>query len=110
MTPLMRLQDAALTKVLLVTLAETTPVLEAESRQQDLNRAGIQPWGWVVNDSIVAAHPETPFLQARAANEATQIRAVFARADRVAIVPLLAEGPIGVHRLAALTALAPQPA
>ncbi|MDJ0348022.1 arsenical pump-driving ATPase [Cryobacterium sp. PH29-G1] len=109
-TPLMRLQDPALTKVLLVTLAETTPVLEAEGLQQDLERAGIHPWGWVVNNSIAAAHPETPFLQARAANEATQIAEVFARADRVAIVPLLAEEPVGVDKLAALTALASQPA
>ncbi|SEN41325.1 arsenical pump-driving ATPase [Cryobacterium sp. TMT1-3] len=108
-TPLMRLQDPALTKVLLVTLAETTPVLEAEGLQHDLQRAGIQPWGWVVNNSIAAAHPETPFLQARAASEATQIDAVFARADRVAIVPLLAEEPIGVDKLAALTARTPQP-
>ena len=105
-TPLMRLQDPALTKVLLVTLAETTPVLEAEGLQQDLQRAGIQPWGWVVNNSIAAAHPETPFLQARAASEATQIDIVVARADRVAIVPLLADEPIGVDRLAALAALA----
>ena len=108
-TPLMRLQDPALTKVLLVTLAETTPVLEAEGLQQDLQRAGIHPWGWVVNNSIAAAHPETPFLQARAASEAAQIDTVFARADRVAIVPLLAEEPIGVDRLAALTARAPSP-
>nr|WP_304466264.1 MULTISPECIES: arsenical pump-driving ATPase [unclassified Cryobacterium] len=109
-TPLMRLQDPALTKVLLVTLAETTPVLEAAGLQDDLVRAGIQPWGWVVNNSIAAAHPETPFLQARAANEAIQIDEVHARADRVAIVPLLADEPIGVDRLAALTARAPQTA
>ena len=108
-TPLMRLQDPALTKVLLVTLAETTPVLEAEGLQQDLQRSGIQPWGWDVNNSIAAAHPETPFLQARAASEAAQIDKVFARADRVAIVPLLADEPIGVDRLVALTARAPSP-
>ncbi|TFD71709.1 arsenical pump-driving ATPase [Cryobacterium sp. Hb1] len=103
-TPLMRLQDSALTKVLLVTLAETTPVLEAEELQQDLQRAGIQPWGWVVNNSIAAARPESPFLLARAANEVTQIDWVFDHADRVAIVPLLADEPIGVDRLTALTA------
>ena len=105
-TPLMRLQDPALTKVLLVTLAETTPVLEAEGLQIDLERAGIHPWGWVVNNSVAAAQPETPFLRARAAGEAAQIDKVFAAADRVAIVPLLTEEPIGVDRLAALTALA----
>ena len=108
-TPLMRLQDPELTKVLLVTLAETTPVLEAEDLQQDLERAGITPWGWVVNNSIAAAQPETPFLRARAASEVGQIDKVYARATRVAIVPLLADEPIGVDRLAALTALATQP-
>ncbi|TFD91347.1 arsenical pump-driving ATPase [Cryobacterium serini] len=103
-TPLMRLQDPELTKVLLVTLAETTPVLEAEELQHDLQRAGIQPWGWIVNNSIAAARPETPFLQSRAANEVTQIDRVSDHADRVAIVPLLADEPIGVDRLTALTA------
>ena len=43
-TPLIRLQDPALTKAILVTLAETTPVLEAEGLQEDLKRAGIRPW------------------------------------------------------------------
>jgi len=109
-TPLMRLQDPALTRVILVTLAETTPVLEAEGLQDDLERAGIHPWGWVVNNSIAAAHPETPFLQARAANEVEQIEAVRTLAERVAIVPLLASEPIGVDKLAALTAPATQPA
>ena len=95
-TPLMRLQDPDLTKAILVTLAETTPVLEAEALQDDLERAGIHPWGWVVNNSVAAAHPETPFLQARAANEVEQIDRVRALATRVAIVPLLAAEPIGV--------------
>lgn len=108
-TPLMRLQDPALTRVILVTLAETTPVLEAEGLQDDLERAGIHPWGWVVNNSIAAARPETPFLQARAANEVEQIDRVRALAQRVAIVPLLASEPIGVDKLAALTAQATQP-
>jgi arsenite-transporting ATPase len=102
-TPLMRLQDPALTKVILVTLAETTPVLEAQELQHDLERAGIHPWGWVVNNSIAAAHPETPFLQARAQNEVEQIEKVCALTDRVAIIPLLAAEPIGVDRLASLT-------
>nr|WP_304413054.1 ArsA-related P-loop ATPase [Cryobacterium sp. MLB-32] len=108
-TPLMRLQDPALTRVILVTLAETTPVLEAQGLQDDLERAGIHPWGWVVNNSIAAAHPETPFLRARAANELEQIETVRACAERVAIIPLLASEPIGVHKLAALTAKADQP-
>lgn len=45
-TPLMRLQDPELTKLVIVTLPETTPILEAESLVTDLNRAGITHWAW----------------------------------------------------------------
>ncbi|MET3950033.1 arsenical pump-driving ATPase [Arthrobacter sp. UYEF36] len=107
-TPLMRLQDPAQTKVLLITLAETTPVLEAQGLQEDLERAGIHPWAWVVNNSIAAARPQTPFLQARAAAEIPEITRVRALADRIALVPLLATEPIGEEKLTALTAI-PQP-
>ncbi|MDH6236693.1 arsenical pump-driving ATPase [Cryobacterium sp. CG_9.6] len=103
-TPLMRLQDPALTKVVLVTLAETTPVLEAEGLADDLKRAGIYPWGWVVNGSVAAARPESPFLKQRAASERELIDRVRSRSGRVAVVPLFAQEPIGVDRLAGLTA------
>src|ERR1019366_3467468 len=43
-TPLMRLQDPAYTRVLLVTLAETTPVSQASALQEDLRRAQIEPY------------------------------------------------------------------
>jgi arsenite-transporting ATPase len=109
-TPLMRLQDPAQTKVVLVTLAEPTPVLEAEELQADLERAGIHPWAWVVNNSIAAAHPQTPFLRARAVGELEQITKVHALADRVALIPLLPEEPTGEEKLTALTALSSQPA
>ncbi len=105
-TPLMSLQDPALTKVILVTLAETTPVLEAEGLQEDLRRAGINPWGWVVNNSIAAARPDDAFLRLRAANELPQIDRVRSLADRLAIIPLLASEPIGVKKLGGLTATA----
>jgi arsenite-transporting ATPase len=109
-TPLMRLQDPAQTKVILVTLAETTPVLEAQDLQEDLERAGIHPWAWVINNSIAAARPEAPFLRLRAASEAGQIERVSALADRIALVPLRATEPTGEEHLAALTALDHQPA
>ena len=63
---MMQLQDPKRTKVLLVTLAETTPVLEAANLQADLRRAGIEPWAWVINNSVAAARPRSPLLaQAR---------------------------------------------
>jgi arsenite-transporting ATPase len=46
-TPLMRLQDSSYTKIILVTLAERTPVSEAAQLQADLRRAGIEPFAWV---------------------------------------------------------------
>jgi len=108
-TPLMYLQDPAQTKVILVTLAEPTPVTEAQGLQEDLERAGIHPWAWVINNSIAAANPETVFLRHRAAGEIEQINRVHSLADRVAMVPLLATEPIGESRLAALTQLIAQP-
>lgn len=99
-TPMMQLQDPKQTKVLLVTLAETTPVLEAENLQSDLLRAGITPWGWIVNNSVAAAQPHSPLLRQRARNELPEIDAVAKRhAKRYAVVPLLREEPVGVARL-----------
>ena len=54
-TPMMSLQDPDLTKVVVVTLPEPTPVAEARGLQDDLARAGIRPWAWVVNYSFAAA-------------------------------------------------------
>lgn len=102
-TPLMRLQDPEQTKVVLVTLPETTPVLEAMNLQSDLERAGIHPWAWVVNNSIAASEPQSPFLQTRAAGELPLIAKVQETAPRMAIVPLLAQEPVGVERLSAMT-------
>lgn len=99
-TPMMQLQNPKQTKVLLVTLAETTPVLEAAGLQADLRRAGIEPWAWIINNSVAAAHPHSPLLRQRARNEIREIDAVAAtHARRYAIVPLLKEEPVGVPRL-----------
>ncbi len=102
-TPMMRLQDPDKTKVLVVTLPETTPVLEAERLQQDLGRAGITPFGWVVNNSIAATATRHPLLLARAATEAAEIARVRdGLASRCAVVPMQAQDPVGADRLRAL--------
>lgn len=104
-TPMMQLQDPKQTKVLLVTLAETTPVLEAANLQEDLRRAKIEPWAWVVNNSILAAKPKSPFLIIRAKHERDEIDAVTTRyAHRYAVVPLMAKEPVGVELLRDLAA------
>ncbi|MBL1076368.1 arsenical pump-driving ATPase [Nocardia sp. 2] len=103
-TPLMRLQDPDETKVVLVTLAETTPVLEAAELQADLARADITPWAWVVNNSVAAAGTESPLLRQRAQRETVEIQRVASEfATRFAVVPARAISPVGVPALAALT-------
>ncbi|RQW40511.1 arsenical pump-driving ATPase [Novosphingobium sp. LASN5T] len=102
-TPMMRLQDPERTKILIVTLPETTPVLEAARLQEDLRRAGIDPWAWVVNASLAATGTTHPVLAARAATEAPEIAKIRdGLAKRHAIVPMLAEDPVGAARLRAL--------
>ncbi|MFZ6819648.1 arsenical pump-driving ATPase [Undibacterium sp. Ji22W] len=102
-TPMMQLQDPEQTKVIIVTLAETTPVLEAAGLQHDLRRAGIEPWAWVINNSLALAHPSSPLLQQRAHNELAQIQAVSEQhATRWAVIALQEQEPVGVARLQAL--------
>jgi len=99
-TPMMQLQDPKRTKVLLVTLAETTPVLEAANLQKDLRRAGIEPWAWIINNSVAAAHPQSSLLRMRAKNEMPEIDVVATRyATRYAVVPLSKQEPVGIERL-----------
>ena len=61
-----QLRDPEFTKILIVTLPEATPVHEAERLQNDLARAGITPYGWVVNQSFAATATKDPILGQRA--------------------------------------------
>jgi len=99
-TPLMRLGDAASTRVLLVALPETTPVSEAAQLQADLRRAGIEPYAWVINSSLAAAGSTDPVLRQRIAHELEQIEIVQTQhATRAVIVPWQTEEPVGAERL-----------
>jgi arsenite-transporting ATPase len=107
-TPLMQLQDPQQTKVLIVTLAETTPVLEAAGLQADLRRAGIEPWAWVVNQSLAVVPTTSSLLTRRAADERARIADVATNhAPRYAVVGLQAVEPVGAERLVALTHVQP---
>lgn len=101
-TPLLRLQDPRHTKMVIVTLPETTPVLEAEALQTDLRRADIEPCGWVINAAIAAACPTDPPLVVRAAGGRAHIDRVTRTNERVAVVPWLVDEPVGNRRLWAL--------
>jgi len=99
-TPMMQLQDPKQTKILIVTLAEKTPVLEAANLQADLHRAGIEPWAWVINNSVAATKTTSSLLHQRALNELVEINSVAQQySKRYAVVPMLKDEPVGVDRL-----------
>jgi len=99
-----RLRDAEHTKVLIVTLAEATPVHEAERLQQDLARAKIQPFAWVINQSLLASGTCNPMLAQRGHYEIPFIRRVAdGLSTRCALIPWLQAAPIGAKGLAQVT-------
>jgi len=104
-TPLMRLQDAAMTRVIIVTLPEVTPVSQAAALQDDLRRAKIEPWAWVINKSVAATGTTDPLLQARLVGERRQTeRIASGLARRTFVLPWLPEPPVGVEALGKLCA------
>ncbi len=83
-----RLRDPAFTRVVLCTQAEATPVHEAEALQADLRRADIEPYAWVINQSLAPLEVRDPVLVARKSQEARYIDEVLQRlAKRAFIVP-----------------------
>jgi len=83
-----RLRDPDFTKVLIITLPEATPVHEAAFLQKDLVRAQIQPFAWVINQSLTPLELSDPVLSAKRVGESGHIREVCDRhATRVAVVP-----------------------
>ncbi|MCC9710624.1 arsenical pump-driving ATPase [Streptomyces sp. MNU76] len=100
-----RLTDPDYTRILLVTLPEATPVHEAAALQTDLDRAGIKPFAWVVNQSLAVASPLDPLLAAKAAAECRYLSEVTTEhAERTVVLPWTAAPPIGTERLLDLAA------
>lgn len=99
-TPLMRLRDPDYTKVLLVTLLETTPVSEASALQQDLRRAGIEPYAWVMNRGLTGSGTKDPLLRKRMQGEAAQVLRIRSRlAHRYFQLPWQPNPPVGIDAL-----------
>ena len=87
-----RLRDPLFTRILLVALPEATPVHEAERLQEDLRRAEIEPFSWVINQSFALSGTIDPILAARGIHEINYINTVLSKNDgRVAIAPWLAD-------------------
>ena len=105
----MRLQDPNYTRVLLVTLAETIPVSQAGALQDDLRRAHIEPYAWVINKSLLAVGTRDWLLRQRLLGEQKQIERVCgSMAKRVFFVPWQATPPIGLPALQELARQRPQ--
>lgn len=102
-TPLMRLQDSAYTKIILVRLTEVTPVSQAAALQEDLHRAKIEPYAWVLNRSVLAAQTKDPLLGARIQGEVKQMKRINSGLSKnLFVIPFRSEPPVGVNALRAL--------
>ncbi|MBN8709403.1 MAG: arsenical pump-driving ATPase [Verrucomicrobia bacterium 61-8] len=102
-TLLPRLRDRDFTRVILVTLPEATPVHEAAALQEDLRRAGIEPFGWIVNQCLTSLDSSDPVLRRRASNELPYLSEVrHSLASRAAMIPWQIEEPAGPTALASL--------
>lgn len=95
-----RLRDPHFSRVLIVTLPEATPVHEAAQLQRDLRRAEIEPFAWVVNQSLLPLKVTDPVLLGRQTHEAEFLQEVITKyATRTAIIPWEQAPPVGRERL-----------
>jgi arsenite/tail-anchored protein-transporting ATPase len=100
-----RLRDPDFTRILLVTLPEATPVHEAAALQEDLRRARIEPFAWVINQSLLGSGTCDPLLIRREQSEQRYLSEVLEKhAARTAWLPWQAEEPVGPTALAHLAA------
>lgn len=76
-----RLRNAAETEVIIITLAEATPVYEALRLEEDLKRAGIATKWWVINASLYHTGTTNRLLAAKASHEIEWINKVAAHAQ-----------------------------
>ncbi len=95
-----RLRNPDFTRILLVTLPEATPVHEAARLQDDLARAGISPFAWIINQAFSGARFTDTALIQRGIRErpfVAEVREKFAH--RMAVVPWVPYEPAGPERL-----------
>ncbi|MBM7702870.1 arsenical pump-driving ATPase [Metabacillus iocasae] len=95
-----RLRNKDETSVVIVTLAEATPVLEASRLQEDLKRANINPRWWVVNQSLYATNTTDSVLKGRAHAEKAWIQQVSEQlTTHCAIIPWQPEEKIDYDKV-----------
>jgi arsenite-transporting ATPase len=95
-----RIRDPKFTRVLIVALAEATPTHEAESLQNDLRRAGIEPYGWIINRSFALSGTTDPMLRAKGLHELAYIDEITEKLSKKTIIsPWVAEELVGADNL-----------
>ncbi|RMF97799.1 MAG: arsenical pump-driving ATPase [Candidatus Schekmanbacteria bacterium] len=100
--PLIR--DPSFTCVLIVTLAEATPVHEAAYLQNDLLRAGIKPFGWIINRSFAISDSKDPLLFQKGLTEIPYINEVINKhSSKTLILPWITEDTYGIDNLKRIT-------
>ncbi|MEW5549842.1 arsenical pump-driving ATPase [Peribacillus frigoritolerans] len=95
-----QIRNAEETAVVIVTLAEATPVLEASRLQDDLRRAKIDPQWWVINQSLYATNTVDPVLSGKAMSEKEWIHEVKEKSsEKCVIIPWMHEEKVGYEKL-----------
>lgn len=102
-TLLPQLRDPNQTHVIITTLAEATPVFEAGRLQTDLRRAGIEPMGWIVNQSFAATATQDPILAHKAEAEQYWLKEVSRLSQQMAVVAWQPEEVSGYQHLLSLS-------
>ncbi len=91
-----RLRDPEFVRVLIVTIPEATPVHEAADLQADLRRAGIEPFAWIINQSLRDSGTEDPVLRHREISERRHISEVVSElSKKTALLQWQPDEPIG---------------
>jgi arsenite/tail-anchored protein-transporting ATPase len=95
-----RIRNQKETEVVIVTLPEATPVLEAERLQKDLQRAEIHPHWWVINQSLYATDTIDPVLSNRSIGEKHWIQKVRNElSSQIAVIPWAESDKIEINHL-----------
>mgnify|MGYP001140459128 CR=1 FL=1 len=77
-----RLKNEKETEVIIVTLAEPTPVYEALRLEKDLKRAGIYNKWWLINSSLYASNTSNKILKSKANEEVKWIDYLYEHTNK----------------------------
>lgn len=95
-----RIRDPKFTRVLIVALPEATPTHEAEALQDDLRRAGIEPYGWIINRSFEVSGTTDEVLKAKGEYELKYIEEIAGKLSKKTVIsPWVAEELVGTENL-----------